>query len=244
MTAYRPILGAFTMAVLFLPCGGGLAAPLKQAKLIIDHNATDEDTGFQGFTDADGWESLEIVGPDGPLARFEGQGRIHDLGLTELFFETTEPENAKLPLADVLKMLPAGDYEFRATYSALGGNEGTATNVATLSHTIPEGTTLRLPKEGATLPLAEVEFAWTPVDRALDGSAVNIVAYQLIVEKDEEPPPRMIGKRGLSMYLPPAVTELTIAAAFFEPGTAYLWEVLAIDESGNQTLQSGTFRIE
>jgi len=28
---------------------------------------------------------------------------------------------------------------------------------------------------------------------------------------------------------------------FLQPGTAYKWEVLAIEESGNQTLSSGEF---
>jgi hypothetical protein len=51
----------------------------------------------------------------------------------------------------------------------------------------------------------------------------------------------MIGKRGLSMYLPASVTEMTVPAAILEPGSAYKWEVLAIEESGNQTLTEGTF---
>src|SRR3989337_2334842 len=32
--------------------------PLKEAKLIIEHNATDKDTGFQGFIDSEGWHRL------------------------------------------------------------------------------------------------------------------------------------------------------------------------------------------
>jgi hypothetical protein len=54
----------------------------------------------------------------------------------------------------------------------------------------------------------------------------------------------MIGKRGLSMYLAPSVTQITIPAAFFEPETEYEWEVLAIEDSGNQTLQSSAFEID
>jgi hypothetical protein len=244
MTTHFSTLSAIAVAALLLPCGAGLAAPLKQAKIIIEHNATDEDTGFQAFVDADGWERMEIIGPDGIVAQFDGHGTVKDLGMTELFFETTEPENAKQPLDDVLAMLPAGDYEFRATYSSLGGNSGTTSSTATLSHTIPQGVTLVAPEERAVLPAGDVTVQWTPVDKALDGSDVTIIAYQLIIEKDEEPHPRMIGKRGLSMYLPASVSEMPVPAAFFEPGTAYLWEVLAIEESGNQTLQSGTFAIE
>nr|MBA2295317.1 hypothetical protein [Actinomycetota bacterium] len=34
---------------------GSATARLKDAKLNIEHNATDKDTGFQGFVDSEGW---------------------------------------------------------------------------------------------------------------------------------------------------------------------------------------------
>src|SRR5688572_30075652 len=67
--------------------------PLKEAKLNIEHNATDLDTGFQGAVDSEGWEQLTVQGPDGVVLEFEGRGKLRELGLTELFFETVEPEN-------------------------------------------------------------------------------------------------------------------------------------------------------
>jgi hypothetical protein len=45
----------------------------------------------------------------------------------------------------------------------------------------------------------------------------------------------------MSLYLPPTVTSLTVPNEFLEPATHYLWEVLAIEESGNQTLSSSEF---
>jgi hypothetical protein len=36
--------------------------PLKEAKLIIRHNATDHDTGFQGAIDSEGWRRLDVRG--------------------------------------------------------------------------------------------------------------------------------------------------------------------------------------
>jgi len=51
----------------------------------------------------------------------------------------------------------------------------------------------------------------------------------------------MIGKRGLSMYLTATVSTITVPKGFLELATKYLWEVLAIEESGNQTLSSGEF---
>ena len=73
---------------------------------------------------------------------------------------------------------------------------------------------------------------------------MTIIAYQLIIEKVGDPTPHMIGKFGLSMYLPPSTTSITVPDGFFEPGTDYAWEVLAIEESGNQTLSSGTFQTQ
>ena len=34
---------------------GAASIPLKEAKLNIEHNATANDTGFQGFIDSEGW---------------------------------------------------------------------------------------------------------------------------------------------------------------------------------------------
>ena len=39
-----------------------------------------------------------------------------------------------------------------------------------------------------------------------------------------------------SIHVRPDVTSLTIPAEFFEPGTEYELEVIAIEESGNQTI--------
>ena len=55
----------------------------------------------------------------------------------------------------------------------------------------------------------------------------------------------MIGKRNsLSMYLPRSVTSIAIPDGFLQPGSTYQWEVLAIEESGNQTLSSGEFETQ
>jgi hypothetical protein len=80
------------------------------------------------------------------------------------------------------------------------------------------------------------------VSKAITGKPVRIIAYQLIIEKDVEPHRHMIGKFGLSMYLAPSVTSIDVPDGFLEPGSAYTWEVLAIERSGSQTLSSGSFK--
>jgi hypothetical protein len=80
------------------------------------------------------------------------------------------------------------------------------------------------------------------VTQTITGAPVDIIAYQVIVEKVQPVHPDMIGKIGLSIYLPSTVTSLTVPDGILEPGTAYAWEVLAIEVSGNQTLSSGEFQ--
>lgn len=48
----------------------------------------------------------------------------------------------------------------------------------------------------------------------------------------------------MSVHLPPDADRLSVPVQFLEGGTTYLWEVLAIEESGNQTLSSGEFITE
>ena len=217
------------------------AIPLKDAKLNIEHNATDSDTGFQGFVDSEGWRRLDIRGPGGPVATFEGRGSLANLGLTELFFETVEPANADTPIAEMLAKLPEGNYTIAGPAQENGESLGRTSGRALLTHDIPAGPVLVSPK-GASVPVGDAVARWKPVSKTITGVPVEIIAYQLIIEKDVPPHPHMIGKFGLSMYLPPSVTSIEVPDGFLEPGTAYKWEVLAIERSGNQTLSSGEFR--
>jgi hypothetical protein len=218
---------------------GGDVIPLKDAKLNIEHNATDNDTGFQGFVDSEGWKSLTFTGPGGAVLTINGQGSLGDLGLTELFFETVEPANADVSIQDMLAKLPEGNY----TIAGPAIDNGQTSGVAWLTHNIPAGPVLLSPAEGISVPASEdLVVSWSPVTTTINGAAVTIISYQLIIEKDAPPHPHMIGKIGLSMYLPASVTTITIPGEFFEPGTTYKWEVLAIEESGNQTLSSSTFQ--
>src|SRR5574341_129482 len=105
MKAPASLRGLALLAVVILPaCGGGSDSPaastlpsvnFSDAKLLIEHNATDEDTGFQAFVDGQAWRELRITRPDGQqVLQITSQGSLGTLGLTELFFETQEPANA------------------------------------------------------------------------------------------------------------------------------------------------------
>jgi hypothetical protein len=167
--------------------------------------------------------------------------------MTELFFETVEPENAEVPIPKILSTLPAGNYRIDGSIAGSGPeNAGSAARftagTAWLTHVIPAGPVLLSPAEGATVWAGELLMKWRPVTKTIYGGPVKIIAYQLIVEKVADPHPHMIGKpNSLSMYLPPSVTQIAIPRGFLEPSTPYAWEVLAIEQSGNQTLSSSEF---
>ena len=226
--------------------GGAAAAatPLKEAKLNIEHNATDEDTGFQGFIDSEGWKRLDVRGPDGNVLTLQGRGDLGELGVTELFFESVEPANADVPIEEILATLPEGNYEISGLAIENGERLGRTSGTALLTHDIPAGPELLTPGEGEVVPTSGVVASWGEVTETITGDPVNIVAYQVIIEKDGFSHPHMIGKMGLSMYLPTSTTSIQIPDGFLEPGTLYKWEVLAIEESGNQTLSSGEFETE
>jgi hypothetical protein len=220
----------------------GTSIPLKDAKLNIEHNATDRDTGFQGFVDSEGWRRLAVTGPAGEVLAFEGRGALGDLGLTELFFETVEPTNKATPIKRMLAKLPAGKYTIAGPAQENGRSMGETSGKAWLTHDIPRGPKLISPRADSTVPVRGVVAEWAPVTRTITGKRVKIIAYQLIIEKDVDPHRHMIGKLGLSMYLPRSVTRIEVPDGFLQRGTAYNWEVLAIERSGNQTLSSGSFR--
>jgi hypothetical protein len=214
---------------------------LKEAKLNIEHNATDHDTGFQGAIDSEGWKRLDVRGPDGVVLTFEGRNELGELGLTELFFETVEPENADVPIEEMLENLPEGNYTIEGPAIENGEKMGKTSGTAWLTHNIPAGPVLLTPAQGATVPTTGLTASWGAVSQTITGDPVTIIAYQLIIEKDVPPHPHVIGKFGLSIYVPASTTSIDVPDGFLEPGTAYKWEVLAIEESGNQTLSSGEF---
>ncbi len=135
--------------------------PLKEAKLNIEHNATDEDTGFQGFIDSEGWQRLDVTGPDGQVLTFEGRGILGDLGLTELFFETVEPENADVPIEEMLAKLPEGNYTISGPGEGERREPGPDLGHGAADARHPGGPELVSPAEDATVPttglVAELE---------------------------------------------------------------------------------------
>src|SRR5919198_2755840 len=138
--------------------------PLTESKLIIEHNAKDKDTGFQGFIDSeDGWKRITVTDPNGKkVLDFRPEGNLGKLGLTELFFETAEPENKDVPVSELLKTLPEGEYTFKGFTSQSAEENGTLIGSATFSHDIPKAPAILSPDEDAVLSKDEnLHVSWS-----------------------------------------------------------------------------------
>ena len=228
------------LAIGLAPIDGvaGQGEPLEEVKLIIEHNATAEDTGFQVFLDGEPWKSLKIEAPNGKsLLEVKARGPLKALGLTEFFFETDEPPNAEVPIPELLARFPEGDYEFEA--EAVEG--GLMTGTATLTHDIPKGPEILTPTKGQVVDPNNAVVTWKPVTESIFGEPVEIVGYEVIVEKPVDAPPPGFSKHALSVHVSGLTTSLTLPPEFFEAATEYDLEVLALEVGGNQTITSSSF---
>jgi hypothetical protein len=209
------------------------AKPFSAAKIIFEVNATDGDAGIQVFLDGEPWKVVKIFNPDNEqIFKVLGTGNLDMFGLTELFSESNEPPFEEVSLAEVLAMFPAGKYRFEGTTVEGASLKSTAT----LSHVIPCGPEI---VSSETLPFNMARIEWNVVINRLDPATeecgestdLDIVGYQVIVDT-------------FQVTLPASATSVTVPPEFLEPNTMYLFEVLAIEASGNQTITEGSFMTE
>jgi hypothetical protein len=210
--------------------------PFSRVNIRIEYNATDEDVGVQVLLDGEPWKRVRMFNPrERILLDIVSQGSLRQQGLTELFFESSEPSLAEVTLEQFLRRFPAGEYEFEGL--TLEGVE--LEGEARLTHAIPAGAEIVSPVSPTDDPPlvdpGNALFEWIPVTETIAGDPVEIVGYQLIVEQPEP-------LRVLSLDLPATVTSVVVPPEFFLlPDTLHKFEVLAIERSGNQTIISGEF---
>lgn len=208
--------------------------PFSQAKIIFEFNSSGPDLGIQVSLDGEPWKEIKIVDPKGrTLLEIEAKGRLKRFGLTELFAESDEPNFADVPAADILERFPAGIYEFFG--KTVEGDKLVGT--ATLTHAIPDGPSNVSAQVG---PGNTVVINWVapPLVSSLTGLPINIVGYQVIVERADND---QLGAapRIFDVKLP-TVTSVTVPPEFLETGTQYNFEVLVIEAGGNQSITEGS----
>ena len=204
--------------------------------------------GARAFVDGEPWRTVKIESPD-ELKIFEVQGlrNLRRQGLAELVFESGEPNLADLSLTDFLARFPLGTYDFDGI--TIEGDE--IEGEAEFTHVIPGG-----PEISADGKNGNIVISWEEVDTVVQpektpnadvevvcrkpwrlGQVLNIVGYQVIVETEAEDGSLKI----FSIDLPAKARGVNVPRRLLAQGTEFQFEVLAIEESGNQTIIEGDF---
>ncbi len=222
----------------------GVTGELATAKIYIEHHAADEDTGVHGIVGADGnSETCIFDSNDDLILAIRPQGNLQDLGVADTFFESREPPNSDPSFAidDILGMFPAGTYTITGV-SAVDGQSLAGTAIFT--HTIPAAPVINSPSEGEVVSPVDLVVTWEPVTGTIRGEGVEITGYEVIITKDVDEDPNSFARPVLDVHLLPSETSLTVPNEFLESGMPYELEVLAIEFSGNQTIEIVFFETE
>ena len=212
------------------------AVPLEASTMIIEFNSSALDIGVQFFLDSEGWKSIDIFDPNGQeIFSAESEGRLtRQGGGTELFLESVEPELVDLSFGKFFHRFPEGTYDLRGRTS-----DGEVTiGHAEFTHNIPAGPEVLSPvgKNGdcAVDVQIPVVVSWNPVTTSFFGDPIDIKGYEVIVENDFD--------TNFDVHMPAEQgTQLMVSPEVLKPGHDYIFEVLAIEEGGNQTITEGCF---
>lgn len=226
-----PVLLVAAVALSPTDASPGAAAPLrvpfKESRIYIEFNQTANDLGYHISLDAEDWQRLQIVDPVGRVVfAVEGFNAYQRLGMTELFFEGAEPNLDEFPLDQLLALFPEGAY----TFAGKTVEEEDLVSMSTLSHAVPNGPGGVAAALGANGSLV---ISWNPVTTVPAGfpaRPISIVGYQVIVKP-------------FQVTVPATVTSVTVPPEFVRTLAAgeILFEVLAIDVSGNQSITESSF---
>jgi hypothetical protein len=222
---------------------------IATAKLIIEYNATDGDLGVHGAFDDHGWSELCVYDPNGTLVlAVNPQSQLKDLTMAGIFFESREPELSEFSFADLAAQFPEGQYEVRGT-----NFDGTVlTGAATFSHDVPAAPTITAPAlaedvetaDEVVVSTTDLVIEWEDVTETVDGNPVAITGYEIIITKEEHDDPHGFSRPVFDVHVPADRNRLSVPVEFFEASTVYELEVLALEESGNQTITVGFFTTE
>lgn len=246
--------------------------PFAEAHIFFELNNTDGDLGIHALIDGEPWKRLEIEDPNGRrMLKVKVKGRLRGQGLTEIFFESAEPTFDELPPEQFFRRFPEGTYEIEGI--TLEGDELESEVELThvmpappVAYVNNEPVALQCDEEEPGYDATEVELnddgsvtiSWDPVTESHPdpngGGAgvqppvlVTIHNYEIVVEVEQE----IDGEEFTSVFsavLPPHknpddLMSITIPSEFIALGDEFKYEVLAREESFNQTAIESCFVI-
>ncbi len=203
-------------------------------EIFFEENATDEDLGIHFKLDGEGWKRVFIFDAEGTnYATVNVDGSVAVIGLTEIFSESAEPGFDELPRDEFLELFPPGEF----TMLGLSVDGDVMLSTAILTHDIPAQPGTVFPMNGDEVDAFQpLILQWAKVADPNPPASV-IEAYQVIIAKDED------DQRLREITIDMRATDdcMTVPAEFLEPGTAYKYEIIAVETSGNKTINEVEF---
>jgi hypothetical protein len=150
-----------------------------------------------------------------------------------MFVESVEPGLEDVSFDEFFQRFPKGVYHFDG--ETVDGK--VVTGKYHFTHVVPAGPVVVAPvnpsggcAQNVAIPTV---IDWDPVTKTVFGDPVTIRGYEVIVESDET---------NVDIHIPASAgTQVTIPAETLTAGVTYNFEVLAIEEGGNQTITGGCF---
>jgi hypothetical protein len=230
--------------------------PFDEAELFFELNNTDGDLGIHALIDGDAWKRLTIEDTkERKMLDVEVKGRLRKQGLTEIFFESAEPTFDELLPEKFFKRFPEGTYEIEGM--TLEGEE--LESEVELTHVMPAPPAPSVngqpmanvcdeddPDYDAPEVSAPITIAWPEVEDSHPDFGVDpqvlvmIHNYEVVVEVETEDEFTSV----FSVILPPDAREFTVPAQFIALGEKFKYEVLAREESFNQTAVESCFVLD
>ena len=209
---------------------------LETLKFFIEFNETDEDVGVQSILGGEPYKRLRAYGPDGSkILDLRPKGSLRRQGMSDFFFESAEPTLDEFSMEEFLARFPEGIYEFETT--TIEGIEQDGETMFT--HIIPAGPEITSPRDGEVVDPNNVVITWEPVEWTTAFNppqlpcgpthACRIIGYQVIVTREDP-------LREYSVNVPAETTRISVPPEFLDSGAEYELEILAIEESDNQTI--------
>lgn len=238
-----------------------------EALVRIEVNASDGDVGFHALLDAEGWRWLRLDDSEGhKVFNAKPRAGLLDQGLTEVFFESSEPlceadpedpEARVQTLAEFLELYPEGEYVARGRTIE---NEKLR-SFTDFTYDIPAAPDIEL-TEDMVLPVGNAVIMWEAGndlgdhchDQSLiddgtiaDHADVEVVRWEVVVEPADDEGIEFL--RVFSAQVPADQMSVTVPEDFLQSYldmgiTVMKFEVGGMEESGNQTFSEGEFEIE
>jgi len=206
----------------------------------------DTDIGVHGFFGDTAWQILCVFSPNGEaIISFEPRGTLGKLGVAEFFFESNEPPYEDFGYDALTKTFPEGDYAVHAKTTdgdILVGAARFSTVVAMAPKILSPQTTRDETGDVPVVPMDNVVVRWEASTQARYGGPVTIAGYQVVIGNTEwEGNGDNFAKPSYNVHVGPNLRELVVPAEFFDADTVYELEVIAIEDSGNQTIAGVSF---